>query len=588
MHVAPPLQAVVAQQATALDQQATTLDQHTTLDQQAVHLAPLETVVARQAETIDQQAETIEKLSVEREQYRRLYMELLERCALLERGIIADKKAERFKGDDLQLTMQMLEMLLDPEAGQDAPPAEEPRKVREHERRMHGRAPLPEQLPRVEIELLPLEVQRGGLDAFVRIGQEVREVLERRPASMVAVRIVRPKFVARRRIEAGCTAPDGAGERAFEDEEPEESPVLIAELPELPILRGLAGPGMLADTIVRRWQDHLPLHRLSLIYARDGVVLARSTMCGWHEQLADLAEPLVEAMLRDAFTQPVLCVDATGVLVRAEEQCRRAHFWVLVAPGRHVLYRYSHKHDSAAVDHLLAGYKGYLVADAATVYDHLYSSGHVIEVGCMAHCRRYFFKALTSEPELARSALAQIGALFRIERSLKTAPRKKREQVRREQSAPLVEAFFTWCDQQAAVVLDGTPLAAALTYARNQRVALSRFLDDGRLPLDNNISERHLRREVLGRRNWLFLGSDEGARVNTIFVSLLASCQLHGIEPWAYLRDLLCLLPAWPKSRILDLAPAFWKQTLQQPDTQQRLVPNVLRAVTLGDHPSAG
>ena len=231
---------------------------------------------------------------------------------------------------------------------------------------------------------------RGGLDAFVRIGEEVREVLERRRASMVAVRIVRPKFVARRRAEAGCTTPDGAGERASEDETPEESPVVIAELPELPILRGLAGPGMLADTIVHRWQDHLPLHRLSLIYARDGVVLARSTMCGWHEQLADLAEPLVEAMLRDAFTQPVLCVDATGVLVRAKEQCRRAHFWVLVAPGRHVLYRYSHKHDSEAVDHLLAGYKGYLVADAATVYDHLYSSGHVIEVGCMAHCRRYF------------------------------------------------------------------------------------------------------------------------------------------------------------------------------------------------------
>jgi transposase len=568
---------VKAQQATAVDQQATALDQR------AVHAAPsLEVVVAQLAVTIDQQAATIEELSVEREKYRRLYIELLERCALLERGIVTGKKPERFLGQDGQLTLQMLEMLLDPEAAQDAPPAEEPRKVREHERRPHGRAPLPEHLPRVEIEVLPPEVLRGGLDAFVRIGEEVREVLERRPASMVAVRLVRPKFVPRR-----CTTPDGAGERVGEDETPEVSPVLIAELPELPILRGLAGPGMLADTIVHRWQDHLPLHRLSLMYARDGVVLARSTMCGWHEQLADLAEPLVEAMLRDAFTAPFLCVDATGVLVRAEEQCRRAHFWVLVAPGRHVLYRYSHKHDSEAVDHLLAGYKGYLVADAATVYDHLYRSGDVIEVACWAHCRRYFFKALNSDPELARSALSQIGSLFRIERSIKTAPRKKREQVRREQSAPLVEAFFTWCDQQAAVVLDGTPLAAALTYARNQRVALSRFLADGRLPLDNNISERHLRREVLGRKNWLFLGSDEGARVNTIFVSLLASCQLHGIEPWSYLRDLFVLLPGWPKSRILDLAPASWKQTLQQPDTQQRLAANVLRAVTLGDHPSA-
>jgi hypothetical protein len=200
--------------------------------------------------------------------------------------------------------------------------------------------------------------------------------------------------------------------------------------------------------------------------------------------------------------------------------------------------------------------------------DHLYTSGDVHRGRMLgAHARRYFFKALGSEPELAGHALAYIKGLFRIERAIKTAPRKKREQVRREQSAPILDTFFHWCDEQAAVALDGTPIAQALGYARNQRAALRRFLDDGRLPLENNISERNLRREVLGRKNWLFLGSDEGARVNTIFVSLLASCQLHGIEPWAYLRDLFCLVQDWPASRILELAPAFWKQTLQQPET---------------------
>ena len=546
--------------------------------------AHLEAVVA-------QQAATIEKLSAEREQFRRLYMDLLERCEQLERGIVAGKKAERFKGNDAQLTLQMLEMLLDPEAGQPEPePEPEPQKVREHERRGHGRAPLAEHLPRVEIVLLPPEVQQQGLDAFLRVGEEVREVLERRPASMVVVRIVRPKFIERAAAEAApivCTSPDGEAERACDEPPPPDTRFLIAELPDLPIGRGLAGPGMLADTIVRRWQDHMPLHRLSLMYARDGVVLARSTMCGWHEQLADQVEPLVDAMLRDAFKAPYLCADATGVLVLAEEQCRKAHFWVLVAPERHVLYRYTHRHDSAAVDRVLAGYKGYLVADAATVFDHLYKSGDVIEVACWAHARRYFFKALGSEPELAGQALARIKGLFRIERSIKTAPRKKREQVRREQSGPILDAFFQWCDEQAAVALDGTPIALALGYARNQRAALRRFLDDGRLPIENNISERNLRREVLGRKNWLFLGSDEGARVNTIFVSLLASCQLHGIEPWAYLRDLFCLIQDWPASRILELAPCFWKQTLQQPETQQRLAAHVFRSVTLADHPSA-
>ncbi len=540
--------------------------------------APLESLVAQQAATID-------KLSAERAQYRKLYLDLLERCAMLERGIIVGKKAEPFRGEDPQLTLQMLEMLLGEEDESQAPgaPGDDSEKVREHERRKPGRKLLPEHLPRVEIEVLPIEVQRKGLDAFTRVGQEVREVLERRPASMVAVRIVRPKFVERTTSHDEYQA---ARQGVVLTDESGDLPSLIAEPPELPIDRGLAGPGMLADTIVRRWQDHLPLYRLAQIYARDGLVLARSTMCGWHEQLADLAEPLVEAMLRDAFAQPYLCADATGVLVQAKEQCRRAHFWVLVAPERHVLYRYSHTHDNDAVDRLLAGYKGYLVADAATVYDHLYKTGDVIEVACWAHTRRYFFKALTSEPELAKHALSLIKGLFRIERAIKAATRKKREQVRREQSQPLLDTFFQWCDEQAIVALDGTPISKALGYARNQRVALCRFVDDGRLPLDNNISERNLRREVLGRKNWLFLGSDEGARVNTIFVSLLASCQLHGIDPWAYLRDIFCLLRSWAPERLIELAPAFWKQTIQQQDTQERLAANVFRTVTLADHPS--
>ena len=189
-----------------------------------------------------------------------------------------------------------------------------------------------------------------------------------------------------------------------------------------------------------------------------------------------------------------------------------------------------------------------------------------------------------SSPQAHRTLT--IKGLFRIERAIKAAPRKKREQVRREQSQPLLDRFFQWCEAQAIVALDGTPISQALGYARNQRVALGRFVEDGRLPLDNNISERNLRREVLGRKNWLFLGSDEGARVNTIFVSLLASCQLHGLDPWAYLRDLFCLLHTWPPDRILELAPAFWKQTIQQQDTQQRLAANVFRTVTLADHPS--
>jgi transposase len=415
----------------------------------------------------------------------------------------------------------------------------------------------------VKIELIPLDVQREGLDHFERIGAEVSEVLERRPASAVVVELIRPKYVRKERERLGPIR------------------VLIAEPAELPIPRGRAGPGMLADSVVRRWQDHQPLHRLEKIYARDGLVLNRSTLCGWHDELAALVRPLLDAMLADALRQPVLYTDATGVLVQARERCRTGHFWVLVAPERHVLFRYSRHHDGAAVDALLAGYQGYLVADAHSVYDHLFADGRVTEVGCWSHARRYFFKTLGSEPERAREALALIGELFRIEREIATAPRAHREAIRGSHSRPVVDRFFDWCDARLPEVLPETPLAAAVGYARNQRGALSRFLDDGRLPLHNNRTELELRRQVIGRRNWLFVGTDDAATVNTTFVSLLASCALHRLEPWAYLRDLFCLLPGWPQRRVLDLAPAYWAQTGEQQDTQERLAANPFRLAML-------
>ncbi len=236
--------------------------------------------------------------------------------------------------------------------------------VRAHERaKPTGRQPLPESLPRVEIEVLPEEVKREGLDAFDRIGEETSELIERRPASLVVVRTIRPKFVKKDRERAA------------------ETRVQIAELPELPIERGLAGPGMLADTIVRRWQDHLPLHRLERIYAREGLELSRQTICGWHLQLRVLVQPVVDAMWTDARTAPYLCTDATGVRVQAKYECRNGHFFVVIAPERAVLFAYSPRHDGAAVDRLLAGYEGYLVADAHSVYDHLYREGQVVEVG---------------------------------------------------------------------------------------------------------------------------------------------------------------------------------------------------------------
>lgn len=515
-----------------------------------------------------------EQLQKERDEYRTLVALLREENERLKRGLLG-QKAERLPRNDAQLSLAILGLALGA-PGTDsqplAPPPPPTQPVAPHTRRKPVRKPLPPELPRVVIELTPPEVQRAPQD-FHYIGCDTREVLERRPAATVVVQLVYKKFVA------NDSQPDSSSQS------PPTPTVLVAPTVELPIERGLAGPGLLADSLVRRFQDHQPLHRLEGIYGREGLHLRRSTLGSWHQQLAQLARPLVAAMFRDAMDSPCLCTDATGVLVLDKERCRTGHFWVLVAPGRHVLYRYSPGHNKAAVDQLLAGYKGFLVADAHAVYDHLFADGSIVEVGCWSHCRRYFIKALDSDPDRAKTALSYITALFLLERQLARASPEHRLQVRQEKSRPLVDAFFLYCQQQREHVVQESPLWDALRYARNQEQALRRFLTDGRLPLHNNSSELALRRQVLGRRNWLFCGSDQGAEVNTLWVSLLASCRLHGIEPLSYLRDLLCLLPSWPASQVLQLAPLHWAQTQQQPQTQQKLRENLLRGVLLSQLP---
>lgn len=599
-------------------------------------------------------ARKLEQAERERDEYRRVYLALLEAYRKLEAGLFGQKR-ERFLGAGAQeqLTLSLLAMLTS--SGVPSPVESTPsqvQKVQPHERRKPtGRRPLPEHLPRIHVEVVPDEVQRAGLEAFERIGEDISEVLERRPSSLVVVRTVRPKFVPKARreeLEAATSRPQTPKESAAasplvlpmvaEPSSPvageEESalasapvlpvaaapllpraplelsvasapvlPVAAAQLPsraqvefsaasspvlqapalELPLPRSLCGPGLLADTLVRRWQDHLPLYRLERVYGREGLELPRSTVCDWHMEAAQLVKPLIDAMWKDALRHSAyLCIDATGVLVQAREKCRRAHFFVVVAPGRHVLFGYQKEHDSAAVDALLEGYKGFLVADAHSVYEHLYLTGEVLEVGCWSHARRYWFKALDTDGTRARHGLSLIQELFLLERQHAPLPAEEKLRLRQRESKPIVEAFFRYCEQEALKVLDETPISKAIGYANNQREALERFLSDGRLPLHNNHSENELRREAVGRKNWLFLGSDEGGEVNATFVTLLASCQLHGIEPLGYLRDMLCLLPGWPVQRVLELAPANWRATLERAEVRAALEANVFRQAALG------
>jgi hypothetical protein len=283
-----------------------------------------------------------------------------------------------------------------------------------------------------------------------------------------------------------------------------------------------------------------------------------------------------------------ICIDATGVLVFAREKCRRNHFWVMVAERDHVIFRFTKTHNGLDPAKLLKGYCGYVIADASSVYHELYRrEPGIIEAGCWSHSRRGAFEALSSDEPRALVIIGFIRLLYDAH-LLATDPTTGTTDgaKRKAEAQPVIDRLYAWIAAELPKVADETPIAKAMNYIVNHRVPLTRFLDDGLLRLDNNLSELELRREKVGAHNWLYCGSDDGAHWNATAVSLIASCQLHGIEPWAYLRDVLTLLPSWPVKQVLALAPKYWNETRQKPQTQQRLAS--LRLLGRNDTSHAG
>lgn len=500
-------------------------------------------------------AEQRDRATHERDQYQKLYELATLELSRLRRHIFG-QKAEKVSTGQMQMAFSQVQKLVEELQGAAAQSSART-KQSPRQAKPHGRQPLPEHLPIERIELEPAQHIR---DSGTRIGEEISETLEWRRGGYVRVQVVRPKYAEKR--------ADGATQ------------IAVAEPPCKPIPKGLAGPGLLARVIVSKFADHLPLHRQSEMFAREKITLAPSTLGGWLEPCSALLKPVVDAMFRAAMGAHCIAIDATGVLVQAKSKCKRGHFWVMVADQDHVLFRFSRKHNSATVKTLLPDFKGYLLADAAKVYDQLYNDAPVTEVGCWAHCRRRFFDALLTDAERAHVALAFIREIYAAHDATRDLPPSKRTAARRERAGPVVARFFEWTDAESLCALPKSPIGEAMTYARNQRHALTRFLEDGSLRLDNNAAELALRAQAVGRKNWLFVGSDDGAEWNTTFVSLIASCKLHGVEPWAYVRDLLCLLPTWPADRALALAPKYWAKTCEDRDTQRILEADLFRRIS--------
>ena len=441
----------------------------------------------------------------------------------------------------------------------------------------HGRAKLDESaLPLVTVVLEPDAKFMPGGEALQKIGEDVTYHLDHIPSSTVRVAVVRPKYlhpddVGTAASSAGSVVVPGD---ANDDDKP--APLVtvhVADAPELPIPRGIAGPGLLSHVLVSKYGDHIPLHRQERIFAREGFRLSRSSLCGFVQGSVDLLQHVTNAMWDDVKAAKLVLTDATGVLIRQKERCGRGHFQVVIEPARHVVFRYLDTIDGAAIAEELRGLRGLMQCDASSVYHELFrQEPHLIEVGCWAHARRNFFEALATDRQRALVGIGFISALYEAHYKATHAITDVVDvEKRRKLASVVLDDLKAWREQETPQLAAGTPIERALGYLGRHWVALTRFLHDGRLRLDNNPSERELRHQVVGRKNWLFCATRSGAVWNTVVVTLIASCRLHDIEPWAYLRDLLTIMPAWDQRRALELAPLHWNKTRETAEVQDLL-----------------
>lgn len=476
------------------------------------------------------------------------------------------RRSERIDPQQLQLFDDDGEQAPDDAAAPDAV-RDESVVVREHERRGGGRNKLPEHLPREIVEHDLTEAEKLCPECGTprqRIGCETSEQLEYVPAVLKVIEHVRWKYACR------CC----------------QEHVAIAAPPSKPIDKGLPGPGLLSALVVGKSADHLPLYRLEDVFARAGVNLSRSTLSRWMLQTADLLEPLYQLMIRRVRGSDVIHTDDTPipVLDPTLPHTRTARFWVYCGDWRnwYTVYDYttSRRRDGPAL--FLKDFAGYLQADAFAGYDGIYAGGRVHQVLCWAHARRKFFEARTVQPEPAHRALASIGRLYAAESEAQAligdeglttdeawqAWHHQRYQLRQEQSLPVLSEFHDWLQTAQQELLPKSPVGRAIHYVLPRWDGLVRYCEHGMLSIDNNLSERMVRPVAIGRKNYLFLGSDNGGKAAAILYSIMASAKANQVEPFAYVRDLLVQLSANRPDDLSELLPDQWLQT--HPEARRR------------------
>lgn len=511
------------------------------------------------------------------EELRKSYAILQQEHELLRRRIF-EAKAERVDATQLELELETTKATLDAmqkkleeaaaAAGhgdeEQTPPPPAPK------RKPTGRRKLDESsLPEEKAVLVDPEMEAlvATGEAEV-IGADVSSTLKYRRGSMV-------RFITEKPTYRVIKAPDGT-----------ETTLVTAAMPPTIIARSIGTPSLYAHIATDKLERGLPLYRQEEEFADLGVSLDRGTMSRWLEELGGIVGATLVHAMREEALRTALCLstDATGILVqrgrdpaqKARRPCKKGHYFVQIADRDAIFFEYTERETSAAVLEMFRGFSGYVQADAKNVYDILFREPDEPpdpdvepdpsprrEVGCLAHARRYFWEAaaVAKEP-VAREALYRLRRIFEMDARWKAEPPSKRKTLRDTFLAPELEAFFDFVRAEWEKVKGRRGLLrSALGYAKNHEAALKRFLEDGRLKLDNNASERALRRIAVGRKNWLFVGSDDHAVSTANLLSMIASAKLHDLDPEEYLRDLFRVLPHWPEDRYLELAPKYWRAT---------------------------
>lgn len=419
-----------------------------------------------------------------------------------------------------------------------------------HRRRRGGRKPLPENLPREIIELQPADEDLccKSCDAEkTRIGEDRTEELEYRPASFFIREYIRPKYACRK-----C-----------------ENGVTQAELPARPIHKGRPGSGLLAHVVTSKYGDHSPLYRLEPMFRRHGIELSRSTLSQWCGAVADLLKPVATQIAAEVLSSKWIQSDDTTVDVQDRSRSPaypRGHIWVYRGEDGSAFYDFTWKRNSEGPLRILEQYRGYLQADAAPAYDEVHQKLPIVEVGCWAHARRRFKEAVRTSAKEASHVVALIGELYGLERSAKKRKLDAggRKQLRQQQSEPILDRIHEYLKKITVTTLPKSPLGDAIGYALRQWNALTRYTEDGSLEIDNNGAENALRPLCLGRKNWLFIGSEAAAHRTMVLLTLVQSCKAHQVDPFAYLRDVINRVSTHPMSRIDELTPRSWKELRQQ------------------------